>query len=136
MKKKFTFLPLLLSLSISLGNKVAAADSTFIDYQNYNHGYCPECSCYPCRCDVPYYAEPVPVSPAYAPPPPPLGSPPPDPCPVPDPCDSACDPCAPTCGTECGLTICTVGVVIVALAATAAIVISSGEGDPDNAHAH
>ncbi|MEZ5315658.1 MAG: hypothetical protein R3E91_05590 [Chlamydiales bacterium] len=27
-----------------------ADSNTFLDYQNYNHGYCPSCNCHPCSC--------------------------------------------------------------------------------------
>lgn len=101
---------LLSAILIVCGTSLTAADSTFLDYQNYNHGYCPECSCYPCRCDVPCPEE----APC-------------DPCPVPNPCNP-CDPCAPVCGTECGVSICAIGIGLAAVAAAAAIIIASGNG--------
>ncbi len=122
MKKAFTLFSMLL---ITFGTALKGYDSTFMDYQNYNHGYCPECSCYPCKCDVPYYN----VEPG---PPPPV-PPPPPPCPVPDPC-SPCDPCAPVCGTQCGISICAIGVAIAGVAAAAAIIIGTG-GSSSTAHA-
>lgn len=98
--KKLTlfFSVMLLTLSTSL----SAADNTFIDYQNYNHGYCSSCNCAPCACE-------------------------PAPAPCQQPC-GPCDPCAPVCGTECGVSICAIGVGVAAVAAAAAIIIASGDG--------
>lgn len=79
-----------------------SVDSTFLDYQNYNHGYCPECNCYPCRCDGPGGCEPC------------------NTCAVPDPCNPA-----PVCGTQCGLSVCAVALAIIIVAGVAAIIISS-----------
>lgn len=36
--------------SISTHSLLTAASNTFLDYQNYNHGYCPDCQCTPCTC--------------------------------------------------------------------------------------
>ena len=99
MKKVTALLSLML---VAFSTSLAAADNTFIDYQNYNHGYCSSCNCAPCVCD-----------------------PSPPPCSVP--C-APCDPCAPVCGTECGVSICAIGVGVAAVAAAAAIIIASGSG--------
>lgn len=93
-----------------------AEDSTFLDYQNYNHGYCPTCNCQPCRCEAPPPEEPetyacAPTTPACAP----------------APCDPAA-PCAPVCGTECGISLCAIAVGVVALAVAAVIIATSGSG--------
>lgn len=43
------------------------------------------------------------------------------------PCEKPCDP-APVCGTDCGISICALGIGLAALAAAAAIIVSSGNG--------
>jgi len=90
---------------------VRADDDTFIDYQNYNHGYCSTCSNAPCGCGEPCSDEGCP------------------------PVVNPCDPCAPVCGTECGISVCAIAVAIAAVAAAAAIVISSGDGG-SSTHIH
>ncbi len=100
----------LVTLFLLFGTPLSAADNPFLDYQNYNHGYCPECDCAPCAC----------------------GDPAPAPCAA---SGGACDPCAPVCGTECGVSICAIGVVVAAIAGAAAIIIVSGSGS-STTHAH
>lgn len=113
-----------------------AASDTFVDYQNYNHGYCPICNSYPCRCKVPYNPEnapppipgPGPIPPPQGPGPdgpgPALGKgPPPPPPPPPNPCNPA-----PVCGTNCGISLVWIGIGIVGLVAAAVIIVSSNNG--------
>lgn len=119
--------PYWLSLFLTFTFPLSAVSNTFIDYQNYNHGYCPECQCYPCKCEVhnPDGSNPCPC-PAH-------GSNP-HPCPEnhgkqvntcvpPDPCCPA-----PVCGGACGLSICVIGLGIAVLAAAGAIIVSSNNG--------
>ncbi len=129
-----SFIALLLILLMS-AQSAFAVDDTFFDYQNYNHGYCPDCNYCPCRCGggscpnnscetpAPYPQDPPPCPPGA-----PCGTPTPcaAPC-APAPCDP-CDPCAPVCGTECGISVCAIVVGIAALAAAAAIIICSSNG--------
>lgn len=120
---------LLSTVAMALGATLHAADTPFLNYQNYNHGYCPECNCAPCGCAQP--PAPVPAPPPGAvPPPPPAAC---APCQQ-QPC-SPCDPCAPVCGAECGVSICAIGVGIAALAAAAAIIVASGSGS-SSTHQH
>lgn len=94
------------------------ASDTFIDYQNYNHGYCPDCNCYPCRC-AENLDEALPIPPPDAAPPIP-----PPPCAAkPD----ACNP-APVCGTNCGISLWWVGLIIAGVAAAGAVIVSSNNG--------
>jgi hypothetical protein len=125
-----------------------SAGDTFMDYQNYDHGYCPECNCYPCRCNateeelgietelpappcapcgaavVPPGALPLPV-----PAPPPAAAVAAKKCPTckkPDPCDPA-----PVCATNCGVSLCWIGIGIAVVATAAAIIVSTNNGrDP------
>lgn len=102
----------ILSLIVmATGTTLSAASNTFLDYQNYNHGYCPTCNCEPCTCGSP--------------------QPPPPPCPEPG---GPCDPCAPVCGTECGVSICAIGVGVAAVAAAAAIIVTSSSGNRSSHH--
>lgn len=109
----------------------ADPSSTYIDYQNFNHGYCPTCNCYPCACAPQQYPPPPPPIPGGLPPtgPIPCGAPArgPGPCATCGPC-APCDPCAPVCGTDCGVSICAIAVAVVAVAAAAAIIVASGNG--------
>ncbi|MCH9608948.1 MAG: hypothetical protein S4CHLAM45_03110 [Chlamydiales bacterium] len=113
-------------------------DDTFFDYQNYNHGYCPDCNYCPCRCDVESCPSGNPSCPPqkenYTPPYPkePTPCPPTEsnaaPC-APTPCaTTTCDPCAPVCGAECGISVCAITVAIAAVAAAAAIIVASSNG--------
>lgn len=138
---------------IGLSLPLRAANDTFIDYQNYNHGYCPICNSYPCRCKKPYNPEngpppipeagpgpmpapppgpgPTPPPPAPGPgpdgPPPPPGPGPGPKKPPPPPPPSPCNP-APVCGTNCGISLVWIGIGIVGLAAAAVIIVSSNNG--------
>lgn len=133
------------------------ASSTFVDYQNYNHGYCPKCNCFPCRCNAAQAevmgAE-VGVEGPPPPPPPPCATcaepPPPEPpcdapdapcdapCDAPDaPCDAPCDkpePCdpAPVCATNCGINLCWIGLGIAVIATAGAIIVSTNNGSSAN----
>ena len=98
-KMRFLFAAILLLFIFSL----QAADNTFIDYQNYNHGYCATCNYAPCICE-PAQAQTQAPSPA------------------------TCPPSAPVCGTESGVSICAIGAGIAAVTAAAAIIIASGSG--------
>lgn len=102
-----------------LAQSAFAADDTFIDYQNYNHGYCPSCSYCPCKCDAQSGCE------GQAP------------CNAPAaacaaPCEqkecSPCDPQPRDCGYKCGVPVCAIVVAIGALAAAAAILLSTNAG--------
>ncbi|MCH9635311.1 MAG: hypothetical protein S4CHLAM81_05250 [Chlamydiales bacterium] len=108
------------------------ADNTFLDSQNYNHGYCPDCNTSPCDCPaVPYKSCPqkegtCPDAPVY--------NPDVKAC-YPDDENSACteqcppcDPCAPIARKHSGISICAVGLVLVALAAGAAVIVTSNNG--------
>ncbi len=139
MKKIFTASVLFLMTVTSIARGV---DSTFTDYQNYNHGYCPECSCYPCRCapspngscetgtcpddyydpNTEYYDDPNASCDSV------------EPC---DPCNEVCvgqpcydpaDPNAPGQGTTYGISVTAIGVAVAAVAAAAAIILSAGNG--------
>ena len=103
---------------IAFSSLLSAASNTFMDYQNYNHGYCPDCNCYPCKCNA-GGACPHGVS----------GEGSCNLCPKPDPC---CPP-ATSCGTQCGVSVCAIGATIAIVAGVAAIIVSSGNG---TAHAH
>jgi hypothetical protein len=132
-----------------------AANDTFFDYQNYNHGYCPECNFYPCRCDTGYNpgASTCPTCPNNNPnntnPPYPQ-----DPAPCPggqcqapagcapgvcpgteapaanscSTCKNDCDPSAPICKPSGGVSICAIAIAIAAVAAAAAIIVGSSNG--------
>lgn len=124
----------LLAVLIVFSFTCHAADSTFMDYQNFNHGYCPECTCYPCKCDgAPPPGPPLPPAqpaPGVVPLQPGSGmatnAPPVNTCPKPDPCNPA-----PVCGAQCGIPIWVLGGVIATVATAAAIIIGSNNG-----HAH
>ncbi|MBS0623392.1 MAG: hypothetical protein JSS62_02095 [Verrucomicrobia bacterium] len=115
--------------SIFIGQNLCAASDTFIDYQNYNHGYCPECNYYPCQCDTGYCPNVNSCSscPNGAPPCPPE----PPACPPPASTCGSCnsyDPFAPVGGGMCGVSICAIAVAIAAVAAAAAIIVGSSNG--------
>lgn len=110
------------SHSLFAEEEVSASD-VFVDYQNYNHDYCPTCDCNPCRCN--YGPVSTPCQPNVCEPS------------VCDPCDAnvcepsvcePCNPCAPVCGSECGISVCAIGVAIAALATAAVLIVSSGNG--------
>lgn len=119
--------------------------NTIFDYQNYNHDYCPNCQCAPCKCSGAVNSpcsrgtcpptprcEPVPQP---VPPIPPAAVPPCGACAAPAaPCAPCKAPCAPACGTTCGLSVCTIGVVVAALVAAAVIIVSSGNGSDPHSH--
>lgn len=122
---------LLCILSTGFTTMLSGASDTFMDYQNYNHGYCPDCNYYPCRCDTGYCpdANPCPTCPhaegEYQPPYPQQ----PDACPATcNTCDDVCDPCAPVCRNSCGISICAIAIAIAAVAAAAAIIVGSSNG--------
>lgn len=145
MRTFMTFICILLTATFS---SLKASD-TFMDYQNYDHGYCPDCNCYPCRCNAAAAAEEAGA--AGLPPPPcaacgaaiPPGAPlppfpnpeaaaaaaataasnAPPPCKKPDPCDPA-----PVCATNCGISLCWIGLGIAVVATAAAIIVSSNNG--------
>lgn len=91
------------------------------DYQNYNHGYYPECDC--CGCNPCCCGETVAESA-------PDQLPPPTPAPCSKPCESPC--AASVCGTGCGISMYALGIGIAALCAAAVIIISSGNGSAHN----
>ncbi len=114
--------------------KLLAANDTFFDYQNYNHGYCPTCNYYPCRCEAGGAPSSCPTCPnQHVPPAPypqdpsscPNGSCAPESCAT---CNQSCDPEAPTCSKPCGVSICAIAVAIIAIAAAAAIIVGSSNG--------
>jgi hypothetical protein len=140
-------LSLLCILLTAIFSPLHAASDTFMDYQNYTHGYCPECNCYPCQCNA-KAAEEVGEEPGALPPPPcgPCGAavpsaafgvlPPPPPavaaaaaeeaaeeCEKPNPCDPA-----PVCATNCGISLCWIGLGIAVVATAAAIIVSTNNG--------
>jgi len=110
MKKVFTLMTMFV---MTFGMTLSAADNTYMDYQNYNHGYCSECNCAPCGCDQPC----APLCDACQ-----------------QPCNS-CDPCAPVCGAECGISLCAIGIGVAAVAVAAALIIASGSGS-SSSHSH
>lgn len=114
-------------ISTFLSPKLVAANDTFFDYQNYNHGYCPDCNYYPCRCDTGY--TPCPTCPNSTVPPAPYPQDP-DACPngACGTCNDVCDPGAPVCKSTCGISICAIAVAIAAVAAAAAIIVGSSNG--------
>jgi hypothetical protein len=138
MQKLMTLICILLTAAFS----PLKAGDTFIDYQNYDHGYCPECNCYPCQCNAmaeelgeeegalppppcgPCGAA-VPASAAFGtlPPPPPAAAAACEECEKPDPCDPA-----PVCATNCGISLCWIGLGIAVIATGAALIVSSNNG--------
>ncbi|MCC5832476.1 MAG: hypothetical protein JJU12_05465 [Chlamydiales bacterium] len=106
------------SFLLAFSSTLTAASNTFMDYQNYNHGYCPDCNCFPCKC-------PGGVPPSQNP-----GNPQ-GTCPKPNPC---CPPATTAC-TQCGLNIVYIGLGIAVLATAATIIIGSGNGTVHNASA-
>lgn len=143
MKTCSTLICILLTITFA---PLQAASDTFVDYQNYNHGYCPKCNCYPCQCK---YLQgtpgPGPVDGPEAIDDPDADDddedyddeegdiPPPPACRAPAPATTPCDDPAPVCATNCGVSLCVVGVAIAAIATTAAILISANNGG-DPAH--
>ena len=134
-----------LSAFLVVFGTLSGSSSTFMDYQNYNHGYCPSCNCYPCDCNRNLNSESnYPIGPTDGLPsdPPPCPAPPsqpvPPPCSAPScqaprapPCDP-CDPCAPMCGTECGVSVCAIAVAVAAIVAAAAIILASSSESSHN----
>lgn len=109
MRKMIGFLSIFVMV---FGTTLSAADNPYLNYQNYNHGYCPECNNAPCSCAQPC---------------------------SPNSCQTycdPCDPCAPVCGTECGISLCAIGVGVVAVAAAVAIVIAASNGNDSSSHSH
>jgi len=94
---------------VALSGTFFADTGKLYDYQNYNHGYCPECSCYPCECEC-------------------------QPEDAPCPCPPSCDPCASVCGTDCGISMCALGIGLAALAVAGVIIVSSGNGSTGHAN--
>jgi hypothetical protein len=86
---------LLTAALVAFGANASAANSAALNYQEYCDSGPPACSAPSCM---------------QAPCPPPF-----------DPCA----PCAPVCGTECGVSVCAIGVAILAIVAAAAIILSS-----------
>lgn len=120
-----TFILLVAMVFSCFTNCAEAGSDTFLDYQNYNHGYCPTCNCLPCKCEVP------PLDP------PPAAAPVPAPCAVPQsPPPAPCDPCAPVCGAECGISLCALGVAAVAVAAAIVIIVTAGSGGGSSSSVH
>lgn len=128
---------------------VLATNNTFLDYQNYNHGYCPDCNSCPCNCPAqPYQSCPLPqdncpnaqpynqnIQPCY-----PNSTPscpscpnhqsqacPQSPCQVSCPLPP-CDPGAPIAGTNTGVSICAIGISLLAVGAAAALIVTSNNG--------
>lgn len=109
------------------------------DYQNFNHGYypnCDRCGCNPCGCPGGCSAA-EPSAPDQLPPPtPPPASDCSSPCEVPPPVPAQCvpPPCAPApCAAsvgkkDCCISVWAIGIAIAALCAAAAIIVSSGNG--------
>lgn len=113
-----TLLTLIAAILIGCSSHVYAASNTFLDYQNYNHGYCPDCNCCPCKCaGGGCYAPDNPNSPQD--PVNPQGS-----CQKPDPC---CPPATSVC-TQCGLNVIYVGAGIAIIATVASIIVGSNNG--------
>ena len=103
-----TLFCLLLTLFFGISNNRCFAGSDVQSYQNFNHGYCPSCDCTPC-CGTCNSSE---DEGAYC-----------------APCGDLCEPpCAPICGTQCGISICAIGIAVAAVVAAAAIIIASGNG--------
>lgn len=132
MKKFFVLFLCFLTVCLQSPKGFALDPSESItDYQNYNHGYCPSCECEPCRCR----------------------SSPCDPC---DQCESQqCEPpceeeakaenpsgesedevvvevprdsCVIKCKARSNFSFFTMGVVFVALATAATLIVTSGNG--------
>ena len=137
MKIFITYICILLTAGLI---PLRAANDTFMDYQNYNHGYCPDCNCYPCKCK-PYSNVPSCAT---------CDDDDEDDCDDEcedcdddDECDEECDededecddceapdPCNPAsvCGTNCGISICWIGLGIAGIATAAAIIVGSNNG--------
>ncbi len=115
----------LICIFLAAAAPLKAASDTFIDYQNYNHGYCPDCNCYPCRC-----AENVDAPVPPPPPPPPPGAAAAVPPPPASPCGPKPDACTPAtiCATNCGISLWIVGLVIAGVATAGALIVSSNNG--------
>lgn len=130
-----SFLIPVISLQFFCSQSLHAADDTFFDYQNYNHGYCPDCSYCPCRCQTGACnsnscesAPPYPKTPPPCPPGTPCQAVAPCPSPCQAPCQTPCNPCdpaAPVCGSPCGISICAILVAIAAVVGAGAIIVAS-----------
>lgn len=143
MKKIIAILCMFLALfaGMSRGSHLLAQCSgDILDYQNYNHGYCPTCDgpLGSCNCGTPtpppppvnpppaypsYYYNPVPPAPVPACATGTCGG-----APIEEVDDAPCAPCAGASGVNCGISICALGILLIALAAGAAIIVSSGNG--------
>ncbi len=108
-----------------IATSLNGASNTFIDYQNYNHGYCSTCNCAPCKCGQQNDPPPEEQPPCQA-----CGAEQdPNACTPPNPCDPA-----PVCATECGLSLWWVGIGLAVAAAAASIIVTNNNGRTPHAH--
>ncbi len=119
MKTVLTFLCILITASAI---PLRAASDTFVDYQNYNHGYCPTCNCYPCRC-AELFGDAEEEDPEEEEDDAPGES-------------NGVDPCepAPVCACNCGISLWAIGLVIGGLATAGVIIVSSNNGPAPHSH--
>jgi hypothetical protein len=126
-------------LTLTAAKLFAVQSNTFIDYQNFNRGYCPTCNCYPCQCGAHDHANTIdelnvgeedeflpsnlPEEEAWkaalfeASRPSAICNPP-NQC-KPDPCLPA-----PICACECGLSVVSIALAVAIVAATGALIVS------------
>ncbi len=95
-------------LFFACSSPLTASSNTFLDYQNYNHGYCPDCNCSPCKCGACESSDPAA----------------PSTCAKPNPCA----PPATTCATECGISLWCIGIGLAALITAAVLIVGSNNG--------
>ncbi len=108
------------------------AGDTFVDYQNFNHGYCPNCHCSPCQCagleegvaaeavaedgeGGVLVAEPAPAAVTA------------EEAEEEEAATAACEP-AVVCATNCGISLWWIGLILAGLATAGAIIVSSNNG--------
>lgn len=136
------FFALLTSCVFLSSSLLVGSSNTFLDYQNYDHGYCPDCNCAKCKCGggdkSPSCSEGEDGEPsscqgcggnpgsckkcsqgAKE------GSPS---CKTPDPCD----PPATSDSAQCGISIWCLGIGVAAIAAAAVVIVSSNNGSVSN----
>lgn len=118
MRKIIALLTVFLMVFVNCSS--ATANSHNLNFQSYA-GSCPRCGVNPCNCGSSGGCGPAPCCSAPS-------------CCQPMPCDPPCDPCAPcapACGLNCGVSICAIGVAILAIVGAAALILSS-----EHVHTH
>lgn len=128
MKKLVIFVCAFLLTVCPMGKGFSVTEDSITDYQNYNHGYCPSCQCNDCRCEKP--------------------SPECNSCPKKQECEDQQeeanneeeheDEVAPNlddredvivvCKPKSGFSMMTLGIILVAVAVAATLIVSAGNG--------